>query len=407
MSFQLILLVFLIHFANRLGQAEKPLTYGNSTVHAEFDAKCTDSLFVVYFNKTAFDEKTSTGNRPYSIKFFGKTSENCTANANRTENIDSNYTASMPTKFTSSIFIGTNLTENMCGINVFSDANNIIYNTTIVVTYGKNPPNSLIVREEYDFYNVMCLMKRNVTEKLNNYKFDVQYRAAGKDAQNHTTDFPLKLSVSDLSGNSKAIYKVGEYLKFVMDFESKLDVKAVIQSCWASSDGSSNKYNLITERCNFEQGSNWIGTPRSKISQFKTEAFRYLTGTNAVYVECSVRVCLTNDNSMKCTLCTNARKRRAVAAASIGDGKFSENVALVKTRGFYVIRDDRESVESDSATSSPSVFDGTNGLIIVILLSLLVFLIAVGVIKKFFCTSPAPYATPSSSCDDDGHEMKC
>ena len=68
----------------------------------------------------------------------------------------------------------------MCGINIIASPENIIYNSTIVVTYGKNPT-SEILREEYDYYNVMCLRNRTVEQQLEGSKIDVFYRAPGKD----------------------------------------------------------------------------------------------------------------------------------------------------------------------------------------------------------------------------------
>ena len=70
----------------------------------------------------------------------------------------------------------------MCGIIVFSDNTHIIFNTTIIVTYGENP-NDMIRREEYDYYNVMCLMNRTVDGKLSGNKVDVTMRKDGKAAR--------------------------------------------------------------------------------------------------------------------------------------------------------------------------------------------------------------------------------
>ena len=80
----------------------------------------------------------------------------------------------------------------MCGINIIASSKNIIYNTTIVVTYGKNPT-SEILREEYDYYNVMCLMNRTVEQQLEGSKVDVLYRASGKGSQSKSCSFSIKL----------------------------------------------------------------------------------------------------------------------------------------------------------------------------------------------------------------------
>ena len=50
------------------------------------------------------------------------------------------------------------------------------------MTYGQNPT-STILREEYDYYNVMCLMNRTVEQQLEGSKVDVLYRASGKETK--------------------------------------------------------------------------------------------------------------------------------------------------------------------------------------------------------------------------------
>lgn len=400
---RLILVIFLLQITSHFSQAE---TYGDSAVHAEFDAVCTDSLFVVYFNKSALDGRSSS-NRPFNLEFYGQASDdNCSTNGTSTTNIDIHSTAPMPGLLTNgTVYIGTNLTENMCGINIIGADENIIYNTTIVVTYGKNPDNPTISREEYDYYNIMCLMNRTVEQKLNGDKLDVLYRAPGRDAQNKSTEFPLTLSVTDIEGVGKSKYRVGEYLKFVLDFESTRNAKAVIQSCWASSDGSSNSFSLVTDRCEMELGSSWIGSPQMKKSEFKTEAFRFLASGSAVYVECLVRVCLTTEDTTECTLCGSKRKRRDVA--SITDKNVGD--AFVKSKGFYIIADDREQDSPDSDESEGSeasnIFAGTNGLIVIILLSLIIFLVTVVAIKRFLFTASSRKMTTSSNEKHD-HMLK-
>ena len=149
----------------------------------EFDAKCSDTEFAVYFNKTALDSRnTPTNNRSFTIKFAGTYESACKVSG--TSNVTTTYDSIESTIFTSRISIGTKFSENMCGINVISDDTHIIFNTTIIVTYGENPKDyNFIRREEYDYYNVMCLMNRTVDGKLSGEKFDVTMREDGKAAK--------------------------------------------------------------------------------------------------------------------------------------------------------------------------------------------------------------------------------
>ena len=152
----------------------------------EFDVQCSDSAFAVYFNKTALELRdTAQNNRTYSIKFSGSTLPSCMVDGNSEDKINKDYDASVPSSiFSSKITIGILFGQEMCGVNVFSDDTHIIYNTTIIVTYGENP-NDMIRREEYDYYNVMCLRNRTVEEKITGDNFNVTYRNDGTDAQSN------------------------------------------------------------------------------------------------------------------------------------------------------------------------------------------------------------------------------
>ena len=65
----------------------------------------------------------------------------------------------------------------------------------------------------------------------------------------NTVDFDFTLSHSDMNNIQQSTYKLGDYIKFKMQLNSDVtDTKAVIQECWASSNGVADKYNLISYR---------------------------------------------------------------------------------------------------------------------------------------------------------------
>ena len=142
--------------------------------------KCVDTALVVYFNKTALDSRTINeySNRPYSIKFSGTDSKECMITNGNLSNVNIHFNEYAKTSMSPSdtIYIAANFTENICGISTISDESSIIYNTTIIVTYGENP-NLLIKREEYDYYHVKCVRNRTVQEKsLDNAPINVAFR---------------------------------------------------------------------------------------------------------------------------------------------------------------------------------------------------------------------------------------
>merc|ERR1712137_716302 len=363
-------------------------TYGDGSVVGEFDVKCSDTNFAVFFNKTALDERTiaNFNNRSYVISFDGVNDPSCRTNSYDLSNVDANFgdLVNPSATFPSSVHIGTAFGGSQCGVNVFQDSTHIIYNTTITITYGKNVDAGAgltIGREEYDHYNVMCLRNRTIEEKLNGDNVNVNYRLTGNDAKNDTSDFSFALTHSDMNGAmpSGSRYQLGDFIKFKLEMLSvRTETKAVIQRCWATSDGKANEYALITNRCDLEEGTKWVVAPNDTFHIFRTEAFRYIGGgaLDQVFVECLVRVCSDNDaGASECQLCPfMGRKRREVkdeSSSTVGQ------MSVVKSPIFYIIDREGTSSTSNQQQSSGGALSGTNGLI---------------VMKVFFSTPAAPVA---------------
>jgi len=368
--------------------------FGDGSVGAAFETLCDDTHFAVWFNKTALDERQdgTNNNRTWQIYFEGQRDDaTCTTYHWDTSKNDANYNslsnpaATLP----SSVQIGAPVKN--CGINVFADATHIIYNTTLIVTYGQNPTAD-IGREEYDKYNVMCLRNRTVNEMVN---FNVTFRQTGNDAKNDTEDYSFTFSHTDMTDTPTAVYKLGDYIKFKMASNTaQTEVKAVIQRCWTTTDGSANSYTLINDRCTMETGTSWVSNPSDAESVFKTEAFRYLAASeNKIYAQCLVRVCLDTQTSAECTLCTpglNTLKRKRRSTEEEEEPSVGQ-MAMVKSPVFYII--DKDTPAQGNQESS-SVLSGTNGLIVIILLATLVFVIAAAIVKKVFFSAPAAVASP-------------
>lgn len=65
----------------------------------------------------------------------------------------------------------------------------------------------------------------------------------------NTFDFDFTFSHTDMNDSPQSAYKLGDYIKFTMKLNSDVvDTKAIIQECWATSDGVADKYNLISNR---------------------------------------------------------------------------------------------------------------------------------------------------------------
>ena len=65
----------------------------------------------------------------------------------------------------------------------------------------------------------------------------------------NTADFSFSFTHEDMLGTAQSTYKLGDYINFKMTFNTvDTDTKAVIQTCYATSDGTANKYNLISNR---------------------------------------------------------------------------------------------------------------------------------------------------------------
>lgn len=66
---------------------------------------------------------------------------------------------------------------------------------------------------------------------------------------------------------------------------------------------------------------------------WQTEAYRYLSpSSDAIYVECLIRICLETDRSGECSHCSSKQRREA------DDGNpSSEGMAYIKSPVFYIV----------------------------------------------------------------------
>ena len=95
-------------------------------------------------------------------------------------------------------------------------------------------------------------------------------------------------------------------------------------------------------RCTLEQKTYWEGFSIAKQTVFKTEAFRYLSSGNTIFVECLIRVCLDTDSTADCSLCAPApsvgRKRRDVAQQIEGNSKEQASQTMTaRSPVFYIL----------------------------------------------------------------------
>jgi len=376
-------------------------TYSADSVHAEFEVKCVDTALVVYFNKTALESRTINGysNRPYSIRFAGTDSEECMAAGGNSSNINSNYTVITATSMSSdTVYIATNFTQNMCGINTISDESSIIYNTTVIVTYGENP-NPLIKREEYDHYNVKCVRDRKVNASLGNAPANVLFRETQQINKSVSLDYNFKFRHSYYNNRTfQGFYKMGDIIKFSLTMESQNNVKGVIQECRATSDANSaNAYKLIFDRCNTEPGTKLIST-QNKETIFTSEAFTYITGENSIYVECTVHVCLASDNTRSCSLCLGGPGKRKRREVTVNDDQATDQTTIIKSPVFYIIAEDAQQSATSDNDNESNFFTGTTGLIVIVLLAVLVLVNIIVFAKKFF------FKKPPATQSNDGHQ---
>ena len=59
--------------------------------------------------------------------------------------------------------------------------------------------------------------------------------------------FGIRIIHTDMNGAVRSTYNVGDYIKFTVGLVSTIQqVKAVIQNCYTTSDGISNRYDLIS-----------------------------------------------------------------------------------------------------------------------------------------------------------------
>lgn len=357
------------------------LTYGDGSVHGDFNVYCSDTKIEVYFNKTNLDMRNNgNNNRNYTISWVNQDLPSCSVTEYNSSFVDlSGFNkAGSKTMFDKTIWIEANFNPLSCGLVEMQNSDYIYYNSTVRITYGQNT--GIIRREEYDFYHVSCLRNRTVEQKLTGDYFNTSYRVNGTDKKNNRIDYSIALTHSDMNNIAKTEYKLGDYIKFGLTTSTATNVKAVIQKCWSTSDGAANEYKLIDSRCSSDPGT-FLMTQTALSTQWKTEAFRYLNPVpnSQIYVECLVRVCTATSSDSECTFCPSRKRRDVTEETSSSSGE----MAVVRSPIFYIIEKDQP---TETSQSSASALSGTNGTIVIVLLASLVFIVAIAVIKKVFFT---------------------
>ena len=86
-------------------------------------------------------------------------------------------------------------------------------------------------------------------------------------------------------------------------------------------------------RCPVDEKTS-IFTKMDNKTEWQTEAYRYLsTSSNAIYVECIVRICLDTDQSAECSHCSSRKRREADDDDDTSTGETTN----IKSSTFYIV----------------------------------------------------------------------
>ena len=91
--------------------------------------------------------------RPFEIHFKNTTDHACSVPHNSSENLINDQ-------------LQIHATYNTCGIDIFERGDDIVYNQTVLLTYGINPKSDLVYREEVIKFDVECKKMSNLTVYL-------------------------------------------------------------------------------------------------------------------------------------------------------------------------------------------------------------------------------------------------
>ena len=132
-----------------------PVTVSNTPTatvkNPDYETKliCNETALTMKFNKTQLDERK----RDYSIKFKGESIEECMVYHTNSSHVMDGY-----------IWISSNY--NKCGIDIYEEDDDIVYNQTVIITYGYDPTSSGVYREEHDEFSVSCHKHKNFTRSM-------------------------------------------------------------------------------------------------------------------------------------------------------------------------------------------------------------------------------------------------
>jgi len=285
---------------------------------------------------------------------------------------------------------------NECGIDIYQQNGFIVYNQTVLVSFGENPKSSPVYRLEEVAFKVGCKKSNNLTVNLDGY-FNVtstlKREVISVDA-NANFDIRLFRTQDDTYTQEEfsSSLTLGNMIYFKIQLSSvRNDLKISPQSCYATNtQNSAERYYLIQNKCeNPSDSTVKISSQASPtIFQWKNEAFRFFNASDSVYITCNVFICESSTMVQACDRCGqwSGRKRRGLDLTELGNNEKVET-ATIKSP-IYILLDPvklddyRTKFTPLQSKDETNLFAGVKGSIILVLSMLLVIIMATLLVKK-------------------------
>jgi len=333
---------------------------------------CNGTGMTLQINFTKF----SLHGRPFKMHFINTTDPACSVPHNSTDSLIDDK-------------LQIHASYKSCGIDVFQRGDDIVYNQTVLLTYGSNPDSQLVYREEDITFAVECTKRRNSTvylESLGHVNVTAIETPTFRKVGNATFDIVFNRKTDNLFNETElsSALILGDTIYFELELKSqRKSLKISPQTCYATNArDSSQKYYLIQNRCpNKDDDTIKISneTSTNQLFHWEAESFRFFGPSDAVYFACDVVVCESSNPTAACERCTSqSRRRRRDLESNNDDGKAEITVAspiFVLIDAVAPKSQQKESINVEASKDqnySPSsqdsgIFSGTKGTIILIL----------------------------------------
>ncbi|XP_041821683.1 uncharacterized protein LOC121626990 [Chelmon rostratus] len=207
--------------------------------------------------------------------------------------------------------------SNTCGTEVMANNSQLIYMNTITVL---NSSSDNITREDQVYIDFSCVF---IQPDVNTVTFRIKDSSVIEKITSGTWNYTLTMKAYTDAGRTQAVdsnteVQLNQQIWMELETDGLDDglVALVTDSCWATDQAESLRYNLIVDGCANpdDQTVNVVGNGEGTSSYFSFNMFQFSRSSSEVSVHCKVNLCASLNQTCTPDCSGGLRKRRSAGS---------------------------------------------------------------------------------------------